>query len=71
MKYYVMWISNGALQVDKITEHETISSAKVKFANSWASLENEPSVISACIVILDSNFDLVEGCKQTVTHPAQ
>lgn len=41
MKYYVMWISNGALQVDKITEFDDIHSAKAKFANVWSMLENE------------------------------
>ena len=68
MTYYVMWISNGALQVDQITEFGDIHSAKVKFCNVWAMLENEPSVLSGEVVILDSHFEVVEGCHQKVTH---
>lgn len=67
-KYYVMWISNGALQVDEITEFNNISSAKVKFANVWAALENEKSVTSGCVVILNSNFEVAEGCRQFISH---
>ena len=70
-KYYVMWISNGALQTDKISEFDNVSSAKVKFANTWAALENEKTVISAVVVILDSKFEVVEGCKQFIQHEAE
>jgi hypothetical protein len=66
-----MWISNGALQVDKIQEFDNISSAKVSFANKWAMLENEPSVLTGVVVILDSNFEVVEGCRQFIKHSEQ
>lgn len=71
MKYYVMWISNGALQVDKITEFNDIHSAKVKFCNVWAMLENEKTVLSGEVVILDQHFEVVEGCHQKITHEPQ
>lgn len=71
MTYYVMWISNGALQVNEITEFNDIHGAKVKFCNVWAALENEPTVASAEVVILDQHFEVVDGCHQKVTHEPQ
>ena len=69
MKYYVELILNNVLQKDEIEGFNDLNSAKAFFANKWAALENDKNVIYACIVILDQDFNILEGCKQYVTHP--
>ena len=68
MKYYVMHVSNGALQVDAITEHSTPEAALVNFHNRCAALWNEPSVIKATVKILDEQLDCYQGHVEIITH---
>lgn len=68
MKYYVMHVSNGALQVDAITEHSTPEAALVNFHQRCATLWNEPSVIKATIKILDEQLDCYQGHVEIITH---
>ena len=70
MKYYVIYISNGALQVDKITEHDTLDKAKVAYAGVWRTLLNTPEVLHGVVAILDSQLDVVQGYREIITHPA-
>ena len=68
MKYYVIYVSNGALQVDKITEWSNLDSAKAKFHDVCKTLWSAPDVVTATVKILDSQLDNVEGCKEFITH---
>lgn len=68
MKYYVVHVSNGALQVDAITEHSTPEAALVSFHQRCAALWNEPSVIKATIKILDEQLDCYQGHVEVITH---
>ena len=70
MKYYVIYVINGALQVDKITEWDNVNSAKSKFHDVCKVLWAEPTVLTASVRILDSQLDTVEDYKEFITHPA-
>lgn len=67
MKYYLMWISNGSFQKEKIAEYDDKSKAISGFASKWASLEGTADVTSYIVQLIDSNFDVVEGCKRSNT----
>ena len=68
MKYYVIYISNGALQVDKITEYDTLDKAKVAYAGVWRNLLNTSEVLSGVVAILDNQLDVVQGYREIITH---
>lgn len=68
MKYYVIHVSNGALQVDAITEHSTPEAAQVNFHQRCTALWNEPSVIKATVKILDEQLDCYQDIHATITH---
>ena len=65
MKYYLMWISNGSIQKDKIAEYSDKSAAVAAFATKWAALEGTADVKSYIVQLVDSNFDVVDGCKRS------
>lgn len=65
MKYYLMWISNGSFQSDKIAEYSDKSSAVSAFASKWGTLEGTTEVKSYIVQLVDSNFDVVDGCKRS------
>ena len=64
MKYYLMWISNGSFQTDKIAEYDDKSKAISAFASKWGTLEGTAEVTSYNVQLVDSNFDVVDGCKR-------
>ena len=70
-KYWVQKIVNGELQLGSgaITEHSTIESAKTKFHQTCASLWNDASVQTGYVVIIDSQFTVVES--EFISHSAQ
>lgn len=68
MKYYVIYVSNGALQSDKITEWSDLDKAKAKFHDVCKTLWNAPDVVTASVKILDSQLDNVEDYKEFITH---
>lgn len=65
MKYYLMWTSNGSFQKDKITEYDDESKAVSAFAQKWGALEGTAEVTSYIIQLIDSNYDVVAGCKRS------
>ena len=68
MKYYVIYVSNGALQSDKITEWSDLDKAKAKFHDVCKTLWSAPDVVTASVKILDSQLDNVEDYKEFITH---
>lgn len=70
MKYYVIYVVNGALQINEITEWGNLNSAKSKFHDVCKVLWAEPTVLTASVRILDSQLDTVEDYKEFITHPA-
>lgn len=73
MKYFVMYTSNGELQIPKITEHTDLNSAKSKWHDVCKTLWATKEVESAFVVILDNQMDFVEGdkYKEYIHHDAE
>ena len=63
MKFWVQKIVNGELQLGSgaITEHSTLESAKAKFHQTCATLWAEQTVQTGYVVIIDSQFTVVES----------
>ncbi len=68
MKYYVIYVSNEALQIKEITEWSNLDSAKAKFHDVCKTLWNAPDVVTASVKILDSQLDNVEDYKEFISH---
>lgn len=66
MKYYVIYVANGNLAIDKITEYTDIKSAKAKFHDVCKLMWSDASVESAYVSIIDTQLDTVQGYKETV-----
>lgn len=71
MKYYVIYVSNGNLQIPQITEYASLDSAKVKFHQTCATLWNEKTVITGYVAIMDNQLDVVDGYKEFIQHPKE
>lgn len=70
MKYAIIKVINGNyfVHAEGIT---SLDSAKVQFHNLCASLWNEPTVTTACVMVADENLDAVQGYKEFISHPAE
>ena len=66
--YYVIHVSNGALQIGDITEHSSPEAALVEFHGRCRVLWNEPTVIKATVKILDEQLDCYQGYSEIITH---
>ena len=66
MKYYVIYVANGNLAIDNITEFTDIKSAKAKFHDVCKLMWSDASVESAFVAILDNQLDMVQGYKEAV-----
>lgn len=65
MKYAVVKVVNGSFAIS--TEHgDNLKAAKIAFHNLCAALENESSVESAEVRIMDENLDCVENFKEHI-----
>lgn len=69
MKYAVIKVVNGAYSVhaEGITE---LASAKVTFHGLCQTLWNAPDVLTAQVMIVDEQLDVVEGYKEFIHHEA-
>ena len=67
MKYAIIKVINGnyAIHAEDITD---AANAKVNFHGLCQTLWNAPDVITACVMIVDENLDVVEGYKEFITH---
>ena len=73
IKYYVMFVSNGNLQLGErqVTEWTDIDKAKAKYHALCNTLWAEKSVLTGYVVIIDNQFDVVEGYKEFIQHPQE
>lgn len=79
IRYYVMFVSNGYLQLNlekgDVTEWTDLDKAKAKFHSLCEALWAEKSVITGYVVIMDNQFDIVgDGInkyKEFIHHDAQ
>lgn len=69
MVYAIIQVSNGSYSV--VAEGITnLDSAKTQFHNLCAALWNAPDVITACVMIVDENLDVLENTyKEFISHP--
>lgn len=67
MKYSIIKVINGNyfIHAEGITE---LSSAKVQFHGLCQTLWNAPDVLSAYVMIVDEQLDVVEGYKEFIHH---
>jgi uncharacterized CHY-type Zn-finger protein len=68
MKYYVVHVSNGNLQIQSITEHGTPEAALVEYHNRCKTLWNAADVVKATVKILDEQLDCYQGYSEIITH---
>ena len=70
MKYAIVKCVNGnySIHSEGIT---TIENAKVQFHGVCQTLWNAPDVITGAVMIVNENFDIVEGYKETIYHDAE
>lgn len=75
IRYYVMFVSNGNLQLNMekqdVTEWTDLDKAKAKFHSLCTTLWNAKDVITGCVVIMDNQFDIVEDYKEFIQHPQE
>ena len=68
MKYAIIECINGNyfIRSEGIAD---LAAAKTQFHGRCQALWNEPSVISAHVMIADDQLDPVEGYKERISHP--
>lgn len=67
MKYAVIKVINGAYSIHS-EGFESIESAKVDFHGLCQTLWNAMDVITAEVMIVDEQLDVVEGYKEYIHH---
>ena len=67
MIYAIIQVVNGNYSVvaEGITD---IDNAKVQFHSLCATLWNASDVITACVMITDTNLDVAQGYKEFISH---
>ena len=70
MTYAIIEEINGTFHV-RAEGIQTIEAAKVQFHGRCQALWNEPSVLSAHVMIADTQLDVVAGYKESIHHTAQ
>lgn len=59
MKYYVIYVANGNLAINEITEFGNLESAKAKYHDVCKLMWSDASVESAYVSIIDTQLDTV------------
>ena len=65
MKYAIIEVTNGNYNIH--TEHGDLVSAKVEFHNRCRLLWNDPGTTTACVIIVDTNLNAVEGYREFIS----
>ena len=66
-KYFVIYISNGNLAINEITEHNSKDAAISKYFDVCHLMFADATVQSASVVILDAYMNRVENYHQDVS----
>ena len=69
MKYAIVKVINGNyfIHAEGITD---VNAAKAQFHGLCQTLWNAPDVVTACVCIVDENFDVVQAYREFISHPA-
>ena len=70
MTYAIIEEINGTFHI-RAEGIQTIEAAKVQFHGRCQALWNDSSVLSAHVMIADTQLDVVEGYKESIHHTAQ
>lgn len=67
MKYAVITCTNGnyAINAESLSSKET---AKVSYHGVCQALWNAPDVVTATVMIVDEQLNIVDGCIERITH---
>ena len=68
MKYYVQHSVNGALQVKEITEHSSLSAAKIAYWGKCRALENDAGYFRAIVTIMNEEFTPISPYTEVIEH---
>ena len=71
MKYYVMVIASGSLQIDKIAEYTDVDKAEGAFHDKCSAYAKSNDAVDATVIVVDTNFDTVKGMKRHIQHDAK
>lgn len=69
MKYAITKCVNGSFSIDS-EWGENLTGAKTAFHGVCRTLWSEPTVISAHVMIINEQLDVVEGYKEFIHHEA-
>lgn len=69
MTYAIIDCVNGVFTV-RAEGIQTIEAAKTQYHERCQVLWNAPDVASAYVMIVDTQLDVVEGCKEYIHHEA-
>lgn len=69
MTYAIIECNNGFFFV-RAEGIRTIEAAKTQYHGRCQTLWNASDVISAYVMIVDTQLDVVEGCKEYIHHEA-
>lgn len=69
MTYAIIECINGSFIVRAEGIH-SLESAKAQYHGRCQVLWNAPDVLSAYVMIVDTQLDVVEGCKEYIHHDA-
>ena len=69
MKFAIQKVVNGNFTIDS-EWGENLTGAKIAFHGVCRTLWNEPTVITAFVMIVDEQLDCVEGYKEFIHHEA-
>lgn len=70
MTYAIIECINGSFFV-QAEGLASIEAAKVQYHGRCQTLWNAPDVVSAYVMIVDTQLDVVEGCKEYIHHEAE
>ena len=70
MAYAIIEEINGTFHI-RAEGIQTIEAAKTQFHGRCQTLWNAPDVLSAHVMIADTQLDVVDGCKESIHHTAQ
>ena len=69
MTYAIIECINGSFIV-RAEGIQSIEAAKTQYHGRCQVLWNAPDVLSAYVMIVDTQLDVVEGCKEYIHHNA-
>ena len=67
MKYAVITCSNGNFAVQSEWTND-IKSARINFRTTCNTFDNEASVKTGAVILVNENFDVVDDYKEIINH---